>query len=174
MFKKTLLVAVLIVASLVTPSTAKSAWALPTQYMLREPDLQRAVVEGYLRYYFGDDAEIMIAVGKCESTGLIHLNPNGSLRRNPETGAAGAFQVMLGVHASAARLQKLDINHNLQHYIRFVHHLYEADKERGGTGLRPWQSSAGCWSRKVATILAERVAERSSRGNPVEVAQAKN
>lgn len=175
MLKKHLLVVALIAAiGLVAASAPTSAWAMPTQYMPRDPNLQKAVVEGYVRYYFGDDADLMLSVAECESTGLIHLEPNGKLRPNRNgSGAAGVFQVMLPIHAERAAGLGLNIKNNLDHYIRFVRHLYLEDKRRGGTGFRDWHSSSRCWSRRIAHLIAERSDDKNPRAGIVEVAEAK-
>lgn len=176
--KKTLLVAALIAAiCLVTTSALTSAWAMPTQNMPREPDLQRAVVEGYVRRHFKDDADIMLAVAECESTGLIHIEQkSGKLRPNRGgSGAAGVFQLMLPIHAKLAAAKGYDVRNNLEHYILYVHHLYLTDKDRpGGTGLRDWHASRWCWSGKIARLVAERSANENPRPGITEVAEAKN
>lgn len=162
MLKKHLLVAVLIVANLVTPSTATSAWAMPNQYLPREPDQQRAVVEWYVRHLFGDDADIMLVVAECESTGLVHLTPDGRLLPNRRgSGAIGVFQLM-PVHFTASKSALRDLGK----YMEVVHKLHQ-DK-----GLQPWDSSKKCWEKKVDEL--RRLVKNNKPEPPVEVAEARD
>lgn len=172
MLKKHLLVAALIVAMyLVTTSALTSAWAMPINELPRKREEQRAVVVKLIKEHFGSDADVMIAIAECESTGLVHITPDGKLLPNRlGSGAAGVFQLM-PVHYNRKHKvdgKTLDVRNNLEDYIKYVRHLY------GQQGLQPWISSSGCWSAKAGKGIADQIAKRNQRGTIVEVAEAKN
>ena len=85
------------------------------------------------------DAPIMLYVANCESTGLIHREPDGSLLPNSGGGTAkGVFQVLMRVHEKEFRRLGLDPNNDAD-YFKYVRILYD----QGKTG--PWQESKRCW-----------------------------
>ncbi len=85
------------------------------------------------------DAPIMLFVANCESAGLVHREPDGSLKRNETGGSArGVFQVLMGLHDE--ELQRRGLNpHYDADYFRFVRILYDQGK------LQPWAESSACW-----------------------------
>lgn len=147
LLKKHLLVVMLIAASLVAESRAKSAWALPTTALPPDPALQRAVMEGLIRYYFpSGSADRIIAISICESGG-VHTRAQGELLPNREgSSARGALQILMRVHEANARNRGLDIKNNVLHYVQYARFIYDEDRRRGGNGLRPWNPSQHCWS----------------------------
>lgn len=143
LLKRTLLVSVLIVASLVTPSTATSAWAMPNESLrqLSEAE-QRTILNRIILEVFPRGAAArMQAIAWCESRGR-HVVANGSLLRNHSGTFYGALQVAWHVHQrDIERLeheQHMQVRANLRDYVRFNLILYHQDKKRGGDGFRPW------------------------------------
>ncbi len=87
------------------------------------------------------DAPIMLHIANCESTGLIHREPDGSLLRNRDgSSARGVFQVLMRVHQDEFARLGLDPN-NDEHYFRYARLLYEQN------GTQPWNASRHCWNR---------------------------
>jgi hypothetical protein len=95
-------------------------------------------VAAQIQRYF-PDAPIMLLIAHCESTGLVHREPTGELRRNLEGGTArGVFQVLMRVHRD--EFDRLGLNPNRDHdYFTFVRRLYDK------YGTEPWDPSQHCW-----------------------------
>ena len=94
--------------------------------------------------FFPDEYKTMVAIASCESTGLVHREPDGSLIQNQGGGSArGVFQVLMRVHSPEMKRMGLDPN-NDDDYMTYVRHLKE------NYGLSPWSESRKCWKRKAA------------------------
>lgn len=97
-----------------------------------------------IKEYF-PDAPYMVYVANCESTGLIHLEPDGRLLANKKGSTArGVFQILMRVHEPEMRKQGLDPG-NIDDYLTYARQLYDAKK------LTPWESTEHCWGDKVSS-----------------------
>lgn len=103
-------------------------------------EAQRKHISTLIAEYFPDDYATMKAIANCESTGLLHRLPDGSLLPNKEgSSARGVFQVLMGVHAEEMQRMGLDPT-NDDNYMTYVRHLYDSQ------GLSPWKESSDCWN----------------------------
>ena len=96
-------------------------------------------VEEYVREYF-QDAPVMIDIARCESR-FTQLNKDGSVVKNPNSTAMGAFQIMASLHAESAQ-KNLGLNiYTLQGNAGYARYLYEKN------GTRDWNASKHCWGK---------------------------
>ncbi len=87
----------------------------------------------------------MKAIANCESTGLLHRLPDGSLLPNKKgSSARGVFQVLMSVHAEEMQRMELDPNDD-DDYTTYVRHI------RNTQGLSAWKESSDCWNPKYAS-----------------------
>jgi hypothetical protein len=155
---RTLLVVILIAASLVAKSAAKSAWALPNLELRnlseaeQRREFNRILVEVFseARVMHGHrsvpiprtDINRMQAIAWCESRGRPHVEPDGELMRNRTGSFVGFLQVAHRVHQP--EIQRLlyeegrDVLGDVREYVHFTLFLYLADRRAGGDGFRPW------------------------------------
>ncbi len=102
---------------------------------------QATYVAGLIREHFPDNYQTMLAIARCESTGLIHRDTDGTLLRNQSgSSAQGVFQVLMSVHRSEMTRLGLDPD-NDEDYMTYVRYLYDHQ------GLSPWAESRHCWGR---------------------------
>lgn len=97
------------------------------EHLYDDPQAQAAFIRLKIREYFpADVAEAMIAVANCESTGLIHWLPDGSLRPH-NTGASsarGVLQILFNLHKPD--YQRMGLNmYDIDDYMRYARHLYD-------------------------------------------------
>jgi len=156
--KRTLLVVMLIAASLVAKSATKSAWAMPNSSLahlseseqrqefnrLLAEEFSKARIQQSRRLVPIPDSDIlrMQAIAVCESRGRPHVEKNGELMRNRNGSFVGFLQVAHRVHQHEIqrRLHEegRDVLGNVREYIRFNLYLYLTDRQAGGDGFRPW------------------------------------
>jgi hypothetical protein len=73
----------------------------PYAHLYNNPSAQAAFIEQKIREHFpADVAEAMIHVADCESTGLVHWMPDGTLRPHDkrESSARGVLQILFQLH----------------------------------------------------------------------------
>lgn len=93
--------------------------------------------------YFPKNYRDMQVVANCESTGLVHRNPDGTLIANPTSTARGVFQLLMRIHGPEMKRMGLDPN-NDDDYMKYVRHLYNSQ------GLEPWDETRSCWGPRIA------------------------
>lgn len=92
-----------------------------------DPKGQAVLMETKMREYFPEHAaEAMIAVAECESTGLLHWLPDGSLRPHSthSSSARGVLQILIDLHGPDIERMGLDMN-DIDDYMVFARHLYD-------------------------------------------------
>ncbi len=101
------------------------------QHLYNNPAAQAAFIKRKIREHFPPEAaEAMIKVANCESTGLIHWLPDGSLKKNipkkgeKPTSARGVLQVLFKLHKPDYERMGLNM-HNIDDYMRYARHLYD-------------------------------------------------
>ena len=117
----------------------------PYQHLYGDPAAQAAFIKMKLREYFPKHYRTMLAIASCESTGLQHWNPDGSLVKNPGSSAEGFMQVLLKLHRPEIKAMGLDMQ-DLDDYLKFVYWLYARPPSR----FSDWTPSKHCWGPKVA------------------------
>ena len=133
----------LIVLCFIAPAQAIAGTSY--NHLYDDPQAQRIFIEKKIQDFFPEPglAQSMITIANCESTGLIHWIPDGTLRPNGSgSSARGTFQVLLRYHAQQIQDMGLDMQ-NIDDYMTFVRQLYD---ERG---FRPWDPSRHCWGQQI-------------------------
>ena len=108
-----------------------------------EPVVIEMTIEEKIRHRFGDDAEIMLAIAKCES-GLRQFDKDGKVITS-HTNDSGLFQINNATWDKKAKELGLDYKNNIDHNIEMA--KYILDKQ----GKNAWKPSQHCWNR--ATVL---------------------
>lgn len=101
-------------------------------HLYENPQEQRAFIEAKIYQYFPEPgiAQAMIAIANCESTGLVHWLPDGTLRPNiPKKGeepssARGFLQILFNLHRPDYERLGLDVS-DIDDYMRFARHLFD-------------------------------------------------
>ncbi len=112
-----------------------------------DEEKQRIFIRQKIREYFPDTFDTMLAIAHCESTGLIHWYPDGTLRPNEagKSSAAGVFQVLLKRHGPDINRMGLDM-HNIDDYMTFVRWLHDRTRDP----FSDWNASRRCWQARLA------------------------
>lgn len=142
-----------VVGALLLTALSSAAYAKEEKHSLDAAALygdttaQAAFIKEKIKQYFPRDYPVMIAIANCESTGLIHWMPDGSLRPNAEgaSSAAGVFQVLLQEHRKSIARHDLDME-NIDDYLTFVKLLVDGRPNYGD-----WNASRHCWAPQVAS-----------------------
>lgn len=117
-------------------SSALPQTHISMEHLYANQEEQAEFIIKKIREYFPNprEARIMLTIAKCESTGLIHWLPDGSLRPNSagESSAAGVFQVLLKKHREMYEKIGLDM-HDIDDYMKFVVYLKKTQ------GFSAWQ-----------------------------------
>ncbi len=94
--------------------------------LFASPQRQRVLMEHLIRETFPDRYRTMLAIANCESTGLIHWLPDGTLRPHATgaSSAAGVLQVLRITHGPEMRAKGLDIENPL-HYMKWVRFMVD-------------------------------------------------
>ena len=94
--------------------------------LFASPQRQRILMDHLIRETFPDRYRTMLAIANCESTGLIHWLPDGTLRPHDrgESSSAGVFQVLRITHGPEMRARSLDIENPL-HYMKWVRFMVD-------------------------------------------------
>jgi len=101
--------------------------------------------EAIVRDYFSD-IPVMISVARCES-GFRHNLQNGLvLTGRVDSADTGVMQINKRYHSSAAAAMDLNLD-DIYDNMAYARHLYETQ------GIRPWNSSAGCWNNELAANI---------------------
>ena len=100
--------------------------------------------EAAVREYFSD-IPMMIEVARCESTFRHTLADGSVLQGRVDPADTGVMQINKRYHLSTATAMNLDL-HNLYDNMAYARHLYNRQ------GLQPWNASAPCWNRHVASL----------------------
>lgn len=91
---------------------------------------------------FGKDAEIMLKVAECESSGR-QFNKDGTVITGVENNLdKGLFQINLFYHEETATKMGLDV-HKPHDNILFAKYLFNKN------GLSDWKASKPCWSKNA-------------------------
>lgn len=137
-----------LVAFMLLVSSAAHANQSKVDYeaLYANPEAQAAFIRAKIREYFPRDYHTMIAIANCESTGLIHWKPDGSLLPHHQgaSSSAGVFQVLLYGHRHAIAKHGLDMN-NIDDYLTFVKMLRDGRPDYGD-----WNASRKCWQTRLA------------------------
>lgn len=100
-------------------------------------------VEAFVRSYF-QDIPVMISIAKCESTFMHTLTDGSVIKGKVDNADTGVMQINLRYHE--ARAEALGFNvHKLEDNLAYARKLYEEQ------GTKPWNSSAACWQKTLAT-----------------------
>ncbi len=100
--------------------------------------------EAIVREYFSD-IPVMIQVAKCESTFQHTLTDGSVLRGKVDSRDTGVMQINTGYHAKTAAELGLNLE-NIYDNMKYARTLYERQ------GTQPWNASASCWSRELASL----------------------
>lgn len=100
--------------------------------------------EDIVRDYF-QDVPVLIEIARCESTFRHELADGSILRGRVDPADTGVMQINRRYHQGSADAMRLNLN-NIYDNMAYARHLYEKE------GTRPWNSSAPCWNRQVASI----------------------
>lgn len=94
--------------------------------LFASPKQQRVLMEHLIRTTFPDRYRTMLAIANCESRGLIHWLPDGSLRPHDQgaSSAAGVFQVLRTLHGPEIQAKGLDLKDPL-HYMIWVKYMVD-------------------------------------------------
>ncbi len=105
-------------------------------------DLQdRKAVEEYLRKEYSD-TPILVEIARCEST-FSQIDKEGKVIRGRVNSAdVGVMQINEKYHSVKAEELGYDL-HTIDGNIAFAKYLYEK------YGVKPWNASSKCWSKKV-------------------------
>jgi len=100
--------------------------------------------ESIVRQYFAD-IPVMIQVARCESTFQHTLADGSVLRGNVDNRDTGVMQINTFYHGDTAEQLGLNLE-NLYDNMEYARDLYERK------GTQPWNSSASCWKRTLASL----------------------
>lgn len=124
------------------PAPATDTNIVPSEKNTKEEIAKTIPVEQYVRTYFSD-IPIMVEIARCESrfrqydkTGTVLHGVENSLDR-------GVMQINRYYHADEAENLGYDL-HTLEGNTSYARYLYEQ------YGVKPWKSSAPCWSKTQA------------------------
>lgn len=101
--------------------------------------------ESIVRSYF-QDIPVMAEIARCESTFRHELSDGSVLRGRVDSADTGVMQINKRYHQRSADAMNLNLD-NLYDNMAYARHLYETQ------GLRPWNSSAPCWNKQVASSV---------------------
>lgn len=99
----------------------------PYAHLYNDPSAQAEFVEQKIREHFPTDvAEAMLHVANCESAGLVHWLPDGTLRPHDanESSARGVLQILFQLHGPDIQRMGLDMR-NIDDYMQFARHLFD-------------------------------------------------
>lgn len=98
------------------------------QDLYNNPAAQALLIQEKIKKYFPEPglAEAFTKLANCESTGLLHWMPDGSLRPQAKklSSARGVLQILAGLHGPEMKEMGLDIK-NLDDYMQFARYLYD-------------------------------------------------
>lgn len=101
--------------------------------------------ESVVREYFSD-IPVMAEIARCES-GFRHSLSDGSvLTGRVDAADTGVMQINKRYHQAAAHAMDLNLD-NIYDNMAYARYLYDTQ------GLRPWNSSAGCWNVTLAANI---------------------
>jgi len=101
-------------------------------------------VEALVRSYF-EDIPVMVSIARCEST-FTHTLADGSvLKGRVDNADTGVMQINLRYHEERAKSLGYDV-HDLEGNLAYARLLYEEK------GTQPWNASAPCWRKTVASL----------------------
>jgi hypothetical protein len=104
-----------------------------------------ANTESIVRTYF-QDIPVMAEIARCES-GFRHTLSDGStLTGRVDSADTGVMQINKRYHQATATAMDLNLD-TIYDNMAYARHLYEKQ------GLRPWNASAGCWNRTLASNI---------------------
>jgi hypothetical protein len=106
-------------------------------------EVDSSYVEARVTEYFSD-IPVMIAIASCESE-FRQYEPDGRLlvNPNPRSTASGVYQILYKQHAKVwAKNPQTNIT-TLEGNMAFARQMYEE------SGTSPWNSSKGCWSKRI-------------------------
>jgi hypothetical protein len=99
-----------------------------------EPAEQREYIAELIVEFFPENFRTMKRIAECESTGMQHREPDGSLIPNRQgSPARGVFQIMMNIHEPEMRRLGLDPN-NDRDYMEYVRRLHDQ------RGVQPWRA----------------------------------
>lgn len=136
------------VSSVGVPETAYGHIAMTegsaVEQIQKEPARLAYDTEDIVRDYF-EDVPVLIEIARCESTFRHELADGSILRGRVDPADTGVMQINRRYHQGSADAMSLNLN-NIYDNMAYARHLYENE------GTRPWNSSAPCWNRQVASI----------------------
>lgn len=142
-----------VVSSIVTVPVGESAYGLiekdeaavvsTTARESTENDEVETGVEAVVRSYF-NDIPVMVSVARCESTFRHTLADGSVLRGKVDNADTGVMQINRRYHGQRAQALGLDLN-DLHDNLAYARVLYEEQ------GTKPWNASAPCWRKEVAS-----------------------
>ena len=101
--------------------------------------------ESIVRAYF-HDIPVMAEIARCES-GFRHTLSDGStLTGRVDSADTGVMQINKRYHQATATAMDLNLD-TIHGNMAYARHLYESQ------GLKPWNASAGCWNRTLASNI---------------------
>ncbi|MCA9361099.1 hypothetical protein KC845_00925 [Candidatus Kaiserbacteria bacterium] len=103
-----------------------------------------ADTEGIVRDYFSD-IPVMVQVAKCESMFRHTLADGSVLRGKVDSRDTGVMQINSYYHGAKAKELGLNLE-NIYDNMEYARMLYEQQ------GTKPWNASAPCWSRELASL----------------------
>lgn len=137
------------VSSVVVPETAYGHIAMTegatVELTHTEPVLAVQNTENIVRDYF-EDVPVLIEIARCESTFRHELADGSVLQGRVDPADTGVMQINKRYHQGTAAAMSLNLN-NIYDNMAYARHLYEEQ------GTRPWNSSAPCWNRQVASNI---------------------
>jgi len=131
------------------PEPTMSQLALSNARLSADPDEQTEQITKEIKKVFAPlepsipgVVEAMLQIADCESYGgrdgmLMHIGPDGELIENPDSSAAGVFQILLYTHRSDYEAMGLNPQ-SVMDNILFARKLVE---RRHSSGLNPY----GAW-----------------------------
>lgn len=109
----------------------------------KSPKLGDSEVEAAVRSYF-EDIPVMVSIARCESTFTHTLTDGSVLKGRVDSADTGVMQINLRYHEQRAESLGYDL-HDLNDNLAYARKLYEEQ------GTRPWNSSAPCWRKTLAS-----------------------
>lgn len=100
--------------------------------------------EAEVRKYFSD-VPVLVQVARCESSFRHTLADGSILRGKVDSRDIGVMQINTFYHGAEAAELGLDLT-KFEDNMKFARILYEKE------GTKPWNSSAACWSRSLASL----------------------
>jgi hypothetical protein len=131
-------------AKLSVPVVRYTATSVATTKQLASAD-SSSNTESIVRAYF-QDIPVMAEIARCES-GFRHTLSDGStLTGRVDSADTGVMQINKRYHQATASAMDLNLD-TIYDNMAYARHLYERQ------GLQPWNASAGCWNRTLASNI---------------------